>query len=217
MVAIGPQIQRQSDFMAGQHGLPFPVLTDPGNAVAEKFGLVYTIPEYHRDYYLSILVNIPFVNGDKSWRLPLPATYVIARRTARSSSPKPTPTSASAPSPKKPSPPPATFTIGEAILLVIFRLRFCQNENRCWSDRAFPPTRCLDGAPSFVPMAQEARRSFGSVWPKNRPNYAQDDRPILKRTLKARHASHAQNARVPLFRNAHFAPAWLASIGLAES
>lgn len=79
MVAIGPQIQRQSDFMAGQHGLPFPLLSDPGNTVAEKFGLVYTIPEYHRSYYRSILVNIPFVNGDESWRLPLPATYVIAR------------------------------------------------------------------------------------------------------------------------------------------
>ena len=32
-----------------------------------------------RDYYRSILVNIPFVNGDQSWRLPLPATYVIAK------------------------------------------------------------------------------------------------------------------------------------------
>jgi len=79
MVAIGPQIGRQSDFMAGQHGLPFPVLCDPGNLVAEKFGLVYTVPDYHRAYYLSILVNIPFVNGEKSWRLPLPATYVISR------------------------------------------------------------------------------------------------------------------------------------------
>jgi len=79
MVAISPQTERQSDFMAGQHGLPFPVLSDPGNAVAEKFGLVYTLPEYHRDYYASILVNLPFVNGDKSWRLPLPATYVIGR------------------------------------------------------------------------------------------------------------------------------------------
>ena len=79
LVAIGPQIQRQSDFMANQHGLPFPVLSDPGNAVAEKFGLVFTLPEYYRDYYLSILVNLPFINGDKSWRLPLPATYVIAK------------------------------------------------------------------------------------------------------------------------------------------
>jgi peroxiredoxin len=79
MVAIGPQSQRQSDFMVGQHKLPFPILTDTGNGVAEQFGLVYTVPEYHRDYYLSILVNIPFVNGEKSWRLPLPATYVISQ------------------------------------------------------------------------------------------------------------------------------------------
>jgi peroxiredoxin len=79
MVAIGPQTERQSDFMAGQHGLPFPVLFDPGNKVAEQFGLVYNIPDYHRTYYRSILVNIPFVNGDESWRLPLPATYVIAK------------------------------------------------------------------------------------------------------------------------------------------
>jgi peroxiredoxin len=79
MVAIGPQTERQSDFMAGHHGLPFPVLTDPGNALAEQFGLVYTVPEYMRDYYLSIMVNIPFVNGEKSWRLPLPATYVLGR------------------------------------------------------------------------------------------------------------------------------------------
>jgi peroxiredoxin len=79
MVAITPQTERQSDFMVSQHGLLFPVLSDPGNAVAEKFGLVYTLPEYHRDYYLSILVNLPFINGEKSWRLPLPATYIIAR------------------------------------------------------------------------------------------------------------------------------------------
>ena len=97
LAAIGPQTARQSDFMVGQHGLPFPVLADPGCALAEQFGLAYTIPDYHRDYFRSILVNIPFVNGrkrgapksgnrkasrkggDQSWRLILPATYVLAR------------------------------------------------------------------------------------------------------------------------------------------
>jgi peroxiredoxin len=79
LAAIGPQTSRQSDFMVGQHGLPFSVLTDAGCAVAEQFGLAYTIPQYHRDYYRSILVNIPFVNGDQTWRLVLPATYVLAR------------------------------------------------------------------------------------------------------------------------------------------
>jgi peroxiredoxin len=79
LVAISPQTERQSDFMCGQHGLPFPALFDPGNKVAEKFGLVYTLPDYMRSYYRSILVNLPFVNGDDSWRLPIPATYVIAK------------------------------------------------------------------------------------------------------------------------------------------
>jgi len=79
LAAIGPQTSRQSDFMVGQHSLPFPVLTDSGCALAEQFGLAYTIPQYHRDYYRSILVNIPFVNGDQTWRLILPATYVLAR------------------------------------------------------------------------------------------------------------------------------------------
>ena len=79
LVAISPQTSRQSDFMVGQHQLPFPVLCDPGCALAEQFGLAYSIPEYLRDYYRSILVNIPFVNGDDSWRLPLPAIYVLAR------------------------------------------------------------------------------------------------------------------------------------------
>ena len=40
---------------------------------------MYTVPEYHRVYFRSVLVNIPFVNGDDSWRLPVPATYVIGK------------------------------------------------------------------------------------------------------------------------------------------
>ncbi len=79
LAAVSPQTERQSDFMAGQHGLPFPVLRDEGNTLAEQFGLVYTVPGYLREYYLSILVNLPFLNGEPSWRLPLPATYVLAK------------------------------------------------------------------------------------------------------------------------------------------
>ncbi len=78
LVAISPQTSRQNDFMVGQHGLPFPVLADTGCQLAEQFGLVWTVPGYLRDYYRSILVNIPFINGDESWRLILPATYVVS-------------------------------------------------------------------------------------------------------------------------------------------
>ena len=79
VVGLSPQTQRQSDFTASQHTIPFPLLVDAGCAVAENFGLVWTVPDYLQKYYRSILVNIPFVNGDESWGLPLPATYVLGQ------------------------------------------------------------------------------------------------------------------------------------------
>ncbi len=84
LAAISPQTSRQSDFMVGQHTLPFPVLADPGCTVAGQFGLAYSVSHDLRDYYRSILVYIPFVygtekGGDDSWRLILPATFVISQ------------------------------------------------------------------------------------------------------------------------------------------
>jgi peroxiredoxin len=84
-VAISPQTPRQNDFTLQQHSLPFPILSDAGAAVAEQFGIAYSVPEEHRRYYQGILVNIPFVNSgstyqnatEASWRLPLPAIFVV--------------------------------------------------------------------------------------------------------------------------------------------
>jgi peroxiredoxin len=78
LVAISPQTIRQSDFTRDQHSVPFPILFDEGCRVGEQFGLVYTIPPFHQQHYRSVLVNLPFVNGDQSWKLILPATYIIA-------------------------------------------------------------------------------------------------------------------------------------------
>jgi peroxiredoxin len=79
LVAISPQTVRHNDFTASQHELTFPVLSDPGCEVAASFGLAFTLPQYMQKHYRSILVNIPFVNGDDSWRLPLPGTFVIGQ------------------------------------------------------------------------------------------------------------------------------------------
>jgi peroxiredoxin len=78
-VAVSPQSVRQNDFTCQQHQLPFAVLSDPACILAEKFGLAYSVPDILRAHYRSILVNIPFINGEDSWRLPLPATFVIAQ------------------------------------------------------------------------------------------------------------------------------------------
>ncbi len=85
LVAISPQTRRHNDFTLQQHRLPFPILSDTDALVAEQFGIAYSVPEAHRDYYKGILVNIPFVNSgnmyknaaEASWRLPLPATFVV--------------------------------------------------------------------------------------------------------------------------------------------
>jgi peroxiredoxin len=85
LVAISPQTTRQNDFTLQQHGLPFPLLADPGAAMAKQFGIAHTIPHELRRYYQSILINIPFNNAglsyhnatEASWRLPLPAVFVI--------------------------------------------------------------------------------------------------------------------------------------------
>jgi peroxiredoxin len=41
--------------------------------------LVYRVPEYQQEIYQRVFVNLPFANGDSSWELPIPATYVMDR------------------------------------------------------------------------------------------------------------------------------------------
>ncbi len=87
LVAISPQSQRHNDFTLQQLRLPFPILSDTGAELAEKFGIGYSVPAAQRDYYKGILVNIPFVNSgsmykdapESSWRLPLPAVFVVGQ------------------------------------------------------------------------------------------------------------------------------------------
>lgn len=79
LVAISPQTEKQAFFMRDQHALGIPLLVDARNEIARQFGLVYRVPEEQQKLYRSTFVNLPFVNGDESWELPTPATYVIDR------------------------------------------------------------------------------------------------------------------------------------------
>jgi peroxiredoxin len=79
LAAISPQTVQQSFFMRDQHKLRFPLLSDAGNNVARQFGLTYRVPDEQRAVYQRAFVNLPFVNGDASWELPIPATCIIDR------------------------------------------------------------------------------------------------------------------------------------------
>ena len=76
-VAISPQTVKQSFFMHDQHKLRFPLLSDAGNRLARQFGLTYRVPPQQEAVYRRAFVNLPFTNGDDTWELPIPATYII--------------------------------------------------------------------------------------------------------------------------------------------
>ena len=60
--------------------LSFELLRDLGNQVAEAYGLVFTLPEDLRAIYRKLGIDLAQGNGDGTWRLPIPARFVIDRQ-----------------------------------------------------------------------------------------------------------------------------------------
>ncbi|HLG84137.1 MAG TPA: peroxiredoxin-like family protein [Bradyrhizobium sp.] len=79
LVAISPQLPDSSLDTASKNALKFHVLSDVGNAVARSYGLVYSLPDEIRAALRTNNKALPSINGDDSWELPVPATYVVAR------------------------------------------------------------------------------------------------------------------------------------------
>lgn len=77
LVAISPQTPDSSLSMAEKKELTFTVLSDVGNQVARQFGLVFAIDEAVRAEHQQMGVNLPAFNGDQSWELPIPGTFLI--------------------------------------------------------------------------------------------------------------------------------------------
>ncbi len=59
--------------------LTIPILFDQDNALAKKFGLVFTLPDELREVYRSFGIDLERYNGNDSWTLPMPASYIIAQ------------------------------------------------------------------------------------------------------------------------------------------
>ena len=77
LIAITPETPDNSVTTAEKNDLSFEILSDQGNAVAKQFGLEFVIPEKLRPIYEAFGLDIPAFNGDASFTLPLPATYVV--------------------------------------------------------------------------------------------------------------------------------------------
>lgn len=80
LVAISPQSPDNSLSTAEKHKLEFDVLSDVGGRVAREYGLVFELSEPLREIYLKWDLDLTKWNGDGSWDLPVPATYVLDRQ-----------------------------------------------------------------------------------------------------------------------------------------
>ena len=82
LLAVSPQAAAGTAAMRDSLGgasVPFPVLSDVGNAVSRRYGLVFEVDEATQQRYRAVGIDLAQVNGRDTWELPVPATYVIDR------------------------------------------------------------------------------------------------------------------------------------------
>jgi peroxiredoxin len=78
-VVVSPQVARTTRETEEPKPMTYEVLCDLGNRVAEQYGLVFTLAEALQAIYTKFGIDLPTGNGDGTWRLPIPARFVIDR------------------------------------------------------------------------------------------------------------------------------------------
>lgn len=77
IVAISPETSDRAAATAERNDLLFPLLADPGNSVARRYGLAWELGPELRDVYARLGHVLPTINGTNDWSLPVPAGFVI--------------------------------------------------------------------------------------------------------------------------------------------
>jgi peroxiredoxin len=77
LVALSPQTPANSRKSQRDNKLGFPILSDAAAAVAAAFGLRFALPDDLIEVYKQFGNDLPTINNDPAWVLPMPARYVI--------------------------------------------------------------------------------------------------------------------------------------------
>lgn len=78
LVALSPNLPDSSLTTIEKEELTFAVLTDLHNDVARQCNLVFRLSPEVEALYSVRGTDLTTINGDDSWELPIPATYVVA-------------------------------------------------------------------------------------------------------------------------------------------
>jgi peroxiredoxin len=76
-VVLTPELERYTRALHKKLNLPFDILTDLHLKTAERFGLVFTLPDYLRDLYRSWGNTLDRFHDESEYRLPMPARYIV--------------------------------------------------------------------------------------------------------------------------------------------
>jgi peroxiredoxin len=79
LVAMAPEKPDKAMSTAELHDIDIDILSDAGNQVAEQLGLVFELPEVLRPIYEQFGTDLEAYNGDDSFKLPVPATYIVGQ------------------------------------------------------------------------------------------------------------------------------------------
>ena len=80
VIAISPQLPDHSLSTQEKNELAFPVLSDVGNKIARRFGIVFKLGDRLVELYRQFGHGLENINGaDGSAELPVPATFLIER------------------------------------------------------------------------------------------------------------------------------------------
>ena len=74
---ISPELPERTADMAAKQRLTYPIVWDEKSKGAEAFNLAFTLPDDLKAVYLGFGNDLALRNGDPSWRLPVPARFVI--------------------------------------------------------------------------------------------------------------------------------------------
>jgi peroxiredoxin len=79
LVGMAPETPDHAQDTASRHDIGIEILSDVGNQVSQQLGLVFALAEELRPIYLGAGLDIPAHNGDDTFNLPVPATYIVGR------------------------------------------------------------------------------------------------------------------------------------------
>lgn len=77
LIAVSPEMPDLASLTAEKHNIKFKILSDIGNEVGKRYGIVFKLPDRLAELYAKLGIDLKRYNGNENNEIPVPATFVI--------------------------------------------------------------------------------------------------------------------------------------------